>query len=106
MVKERLQQYRLVTMQYLSNAGIVLTPNGQNQIEIVDCGLGNLDTEGLELIAYMNTDRYCAKELVLFPMQTCSEHLHPPVGNDPGNEETFRCRSGLGPLLWKVPHCT
>jgi D-lyxose ketol-isomerase len=95
MVKERLQQYRLVTMQYLSDAGIVLTPSGQNQIEIVDFGLGHLDTEGLELITYINTDRYCAKELVLFPMQTCPEHLHPPVGNDPGKEETFRCRSGL-----------
>src|ERR1700683_770092 len=83
MVKERLQQYRLVTMQYLSDAGIVLTPSGQNQIEIVDFGLGHLDTEGLELITYINTDRYCAKELVLFPMQTCPEHLHPPVGNDP-----------------------
>jgi D-lyxose ketol-isomerase len=95
MAKQRLQRYRLMTMQYLSKAGIVLTPKEQDQIEVVDFGLGNLDTEGLELITYINTDRYCAKELVLFPMQTCPEHLHPPVGNDPGKEETFRCRSGL-----------
>jgi D-lyxose ketol-isomerase len=42
----------------------------------------------------VNTDRCCAKELVLFPRQTCPEHFHPPVGNDPGKEETFRCRWG------------
>ena len=33
-------------------------------------------------------------ELVLFPRQTCPEHRHPPVGDDPGKEETFRCRTG------------
>jgi D-lyxose ketol-isomerase len=46
------------------------------------------------LITYVNTDRYCAKELVLFPRQTCPEHRHPPVGDDPGKMETFRCRAG------------
>jgi D-lyxose ketol-isomerase len=30
--------------------------------------------------------------LVLLPRQTCLEHLHPPVGDSPGKEETFRCR--------------
>ena len=43
----------------------------------------------------MNTERVCAKELVLFPGQACPEHRHPPVGDDPGKEETFRCRSGV-----------
>ena len=36
-----------------------------------------------------------AKELVLFPGQTCAEHRHPPVGDSPGKEETFRCRRGV-----------
>ena len=36
----------------------------------------------------------CAKELVLFPRQTCPEHRHPPVAGEPGKEETFRCRWG------------
>ena len=30
----------------------------------------------------------------MFPRQTCPEHLHPPVGADPGKLETFRCRTG------------
>jgi D-lyxose ketol-isomerase len=42
----------------------------------------------------VNTERVCAKELVLFPRQCCPEHRHPPVDGDPGKEETFRCRSG------------
>ncbi|MDF2721436.1 MAG: D-lyxose/D-mannose family sugar isomerase [Paenibacillus sp.] len=80
--------------EYLSEAGIVLTPEEQSGIEIAEFGLGQLERQGLELITYVNTDRYCAKELVLFPGQTCPEHKHPPIGSDPGKMETFRCRSG------------
>lgn len=82
------------TKQILAEAGIVLTEEEQEQIEIASFGLDDLETEGLELITYVNTDRYCAKELVLFPGQTCPEHKHPPIGEDPGKRETFRCRSG------------
>jgi D-lyxose ketol-isomerase len=42
----------------------------------------------------VNTERVCAKELVLFAGQTCPEHRHPPVDGGPGKEETFRCRRG------------
>lgn len=94
MTKYDLLQIRDQTIRYLHRAGIVLTGPEQQQIEVVDFGLGRLLTEGLELITYINTNRYCAKEMVLFPSQTCPEHLHPPVGNDPGKEETFRCRFG------------
>jgi D-lyxose ketol-isomerase len=73
----------------------VLTDGERSRIEVADFGLGDLDRTGLELVVYENNDRYCAKELVLFPRQTCPEHRHPPVGNDPGKRETFRCRSGL-----------
>lgn len=30
----------------------------------------------------------------MFPRQTCPEHRHPPHGDSPGKEETFRCRQG------------
>jgi len=78
----------------LALSGIHLTPAEREQIEIAEFGLGELDQTGLELVVYVNTDRYCAKELVLFPRQTCPEHRHPPVGADPGKMETFRCRQG------------
>jgi D-lyxose ketol-isomerase len=79
----------------LAEAGIVLRPSEREAIEVVDFGLGRLDEIGLQLVVYVNTERVCAKELVLFPGQTCPEHRHPPVGDSPGKEETFRCRVGL-----------
>jgi D-lyxose ketol-isomerase len=78
----------------LAGAGIVLTPAEREQIEIADFGLGELEEIGLQLVVYVNTERVCAKELVLFPGQTCPEHRHPPVEGAPGKEETFRCRTG------------
>ncbi|WP_027091923.1 D-lyxose/D-mannose family sugar isomerase [Cohnella thermotolerans] len=83
------------TAELFARAGIVLTEEERGRIEVADFGLGRLEREGLELITYVNTDRYCAKELALFPGQTCPEHLHPPVGGEPGKMETFRCRWGL-----------
>ncbi len=79
----------------LNNLGVELTAGERADIEVAEFGLGELETTGLELVVYVNTDRYCAKELVLFPRQTCPEHLHPPVGDDPGKMETFRCRWGV-----------
>lgn len=80
--------------QMIAEAGIVLTDEEKQSIEVAGFGLGNLDVQGLELITYVNTDRYCAKDLVLFPRQTCPEHLHPSVDGMPGKMETFRCRWG------------
>jgi D-lyxose ketol-isomerase len=79
----------------LADAGIILTAAERAAIEVADFGLGRLQETGLQIVTYVNTERVCAKELVLFPHQTCPEHRHPPVGNDPGKEETFRCRVGL-----------
>ena len=79
----------------LERAGTVLTPGELAGIEVADFGLSRLDDIGLLLVVYVNTDRYCAKELVLFPRQTCPEHRHPPFDGTPGKEETFRCRDGV-----------
>jgi D-lyxose ketol-isomerase len=79
----------------LAEAGIVLTELERDQIEIADFGLGRLDEVGLQVVVYVNTERVCAKELVLFPHQQCPEHRHPPVDGDPGKEETFRVRRGV-----------
>jgi len=76
----------------LQRAGILIRPD--ETIEIAEFGLGEFERSGLALVVYVNTDRYCGKELVLFPRQTCPEHLHPRVGEDPGKMETFRCRWG------------
>src|SRR5947207_9364566 len=80
--------------EYLRRAGIVLTPEETERIEVADFGLGDLERTGLELITYVNTERCCAKELVIFSHQTCPEHRHPPIAEEAGKEETFRCRWG------------
>ena len=79
----------------LDEAGIVLTPNERESIEIADFGLGRFEEIGLQIVVYVNTDRVCAKELIMFPRQRCPEHRHPPVEGEPGKEETFRVRRGV-----------
>jgi D-lyxose ketol-isomerase len=83
-----------MTLTALDRIGIALTPAEEDRIEIADFGLGEFESTGLGVLTYVNTDRVCAKELVLLPGQTCPEHLHPSVEGKPGKEETFRCRSG------------
>jgi D-lyxose ketol-isomerase len=92
--RAELEAARTRARQQLARAGIVLSPQESEGIEVADFGLGELEVTGLQLVTYVNTNRCCAKELVLFPGQTCPQHLHPPVGGDPGKEETFRCRWG------------
>jgi len=78
----------------LADAGIVLTSAEREAIEVADFGLDDLERWGLQIVVYVNTDRVCAKELVMFPNQACPEHRHPPVDGEPGKEETFRVRRG------------
>lgn len=94
--KQELKAAQEKAMAYFRKAGIVLTPAEEANIEVADFGLGDLERTGLELLTYVNTERCCAKELVLWPRQTCPEHRHPPVPGtaNPGKEETFRCRMG------------
>lgn len=92
--QQELKQAQTRAHEYLTRAGIVLTPEEAATIDVVDLGLGELEHTGLQIVVYVNTERVCAKELVLFPRQTCPEHRHPPVAGETGKEETFRCRWG------------
>ena len=86
--------YRRRYASMLADAGIVLTDAERDAMEVADLGLNDLDRTGLGLVVYENNDRYCAKELVMLPRQTCPQHRHPPVHGEPGKRETFRCRTG------------
>jgi D-lyxose ketol-isomerase len=92
--RQEVQSAQERASQMLQQAGLVITPEERHNIEVAEFGLGELEQSGLELVVYVNTDRYCAKELVLFPRQTCPEHRHPPVAGGPGKMESFRCRWG------------
>lgn len=89
------ERARAYAAEQLAAAGIVVTAAERDAIEVADFGLSRLRELGLMLLVYVNTDRYCAKELVLYPGQICPEHRHPPFEGGPGKEETFRCRRGL-----------
>lgn len=94
MKRSEVIEARKRAIEMLKNAGIAITDEEAASLEIADFGLGNLKAEGLEIVTYENNDRYCAKELMLFPYQTCPEHMHPPVAGRQGKQETFRCRQG------------
>lgn len=93
--KEQYETLSRRVVETLQAAGIVLTPQERQTVEVADFGLSDIERTGLLLVTYVNTDRVCAKELVLLPGQTCPEHRHPTQNGVPGKEETFRCRSGL-----------
>jgi D-lyxose ketol-isomerase len=96
MKKAQVNRLRRQTVEMLTKARIAFTGHEADNIEIADFGLNDIKNMGLELIVYENNDRYCAKELVLFPRQTCPEHRHPPMDErNIGKQETFRCRWGV-----------
>ena len=92
--KTQYEEARKRALEYFGKAGIALTDGEKGNLEVADFGLNELESTGLEVVTYVNTERCCAKEMILFPRQTCPEHRHPPVGGGPGKEETFRCRWG------------
>jgi D-lyxose ketol-isomerase len=92
--KEQYEQAQKMAASYYKNARIIMTEKEIKNIEVADFGLGDLWNTGLEIVTYVNTSRVCAKELALTPKQTCPEHIHPPIGDYIGKEETFRCRYG------------
>jgi len=93
------EQYQDISVRALDlyeKAGIILTEKEKANLEIADFGLSDPYRTGLEIVTYINTDRVCAKEMVLLSYQTCPEHRHAPLTdkNYQGKEETFRCRYG------------
>ena len=83
-----------LALDYYKKAGIVLTDKEKESIEVADFGIGIVNEVGLQLLTYINTERVCAKEMVLLPCQSCPEHMHIPTNGMAGKEETFRCRYG------------
>jgi D-lyxose ketol-isomerase len=90
----QIQEAREFALAALADAGIVVRDDEAAALEVSDFGLGDLARTGLQILVYVNTDRVCAKELVMMPGQICPEHVHVGVGDELGKEETFRVRTG------------
>ena len=86
MKSDEIKKQREKALEYYNRAGIVLTAKEAENIEIAEFGLGMVDEVGLQLVTYINTDRVCAKELVLLPQQVCPEHRHIPTDGMEGKE--------------------
>lgn len=82
-------------------AGVRLAPGEHQAIAVADFGLGRLEVEGAQILTIVETDRIAAKVIALLGGQTLPEHWHPPVGDDPGKEETLRVIRG--PLYLYTP---
>ena len=78
----------------IRTAGIQLTAAEAARIDVVDFGLSRVAVEGVQVFTMFATERISAKVLVMLPHQTEPEHWHPPVGDDPGKEETIRVIAG------------
>lgn len=94
MTRQEHREAQLRAIDFLTKAGVVLSEKERENIEVASWGFNDLQHLGLEILTYVNTERVCAKELVLFPGQTCIQHIHPTTPEKPGKEETFRCRWG------------
>ena len=94
MTKHEYNEQVKKALAYYEKANIVLTEEEKKAVEVADFGKGAVNEVGLQLVVYINTDRVCAKEMVLLPYQTCPEHKHVPTAGTAGKEETFRCRYG------------
>lgn len=92
-------QDRAATM--IKASGIHITREEAEKIEVADFGLSRLDIEGAQILTLVATGRIAVKVVALFGGQTLPEHWHPPVGDDPGKEETVRLVSGT--LRFYVP---
>ncbi|MCY9696627.1 cupin domain-containing protein [Paenibacillus alginolyticus] len=87
MTAEEIRQQALALLEL---AHIPLSADEKAGLQLWDFGLNNPARYGIQIVEYINNDRYCARQLVMLPRQTVPEHRHPPIGEDPGKAETFR----------------
>ncbi len=96
--KQQYDESVAYTLAAFQAAGIAITDEEKKKIEVADFGLGMVEKIGLQILTYVNTEKCCAKEMVLRPFQTCPEHTHVDGEENgvkyEGKEETFRCRKG------------
>jgi D-lyxose ketol-isomerase len=93
--RAQLQEARRRASEFLLKAEVVARPDELGRIEVVDLGLGELEQTGLQILTLVDTPNIGVKVLVLFPDQIFAQHKHPPLGEYPGKEETFRCQWGI-----------
>lgn len=85
-----LAEARAAAATLFRGAGLGVTDAEIERIEVADFGLSDLVHEGAQILTWVQTERIGVKLIALRPWQALPEHWHPPVGDDPGKEETIR----------------
>jgi D-lyxose ketol-isomerase len=78
----------------LAEAGVVVSEEEIDAMDVADFGLSHLRTEGAQILSLIDTDKIAARVIVQFPGQTEPEHWHTGVGDYEGKQETLRVISG------------
>ena len=102
-LRSKARELQRSTQGLFDRAGIRLTDEERARIEVADFGLGSPEREGAQIFTFVQTDRYAAKVIALLPGQILPEHWHPPVGDDPGKQETVRVAWGTLYLVGEGP---
>ena len=95
LTKKDYEIYSKKAVEFLEKAHIAVTEKEKARIEVAEYDLGCIDKIGLELVVYVNTERCCAKELVLLPFQTCPEHRHPYVEGENSGKPAAQIPAGM-----------
>ena len=78
----------------LAQSGVHVADDEIEQMKVADFGLSEIEISGAQIVTLVDTDQIAAKLLIMLPEQTEPEHMHPPLGDYPGKEETIRCEWG------------
>jgi D-lyxose ketol-isomerase len=78
------------SVELIGKAGIIITGEEKDKIEVADFGLSDIQRVGLQILTFFETKRIAGRLLIMLPNQTEPEHWHPPVGDDPGKQEIIR----------------
>ena len=93
--KEEDLKARTEAAEMMRRAGLVISQQEIEQMDVADFGLSNLMREGAQILSLIDTDRVAARAIALFPGQTEPEHWHTGFDGYEGKQETLRMISGL-----------
>jgi D-lyxose ketol-isomerase len=88
-------QATALALEILAKSHTVLSAEKLKTFGAWDWYLNDYEHIGVAGVEYVNTPRYCGREMVLLPEQIVPEHLSPPIdAGNPGKEKTFLLRYG------------
>jgi D-lyxose ketol-isomerase len=92
--REEYDRARGAARQLILKSGIAVRDEELAKLDVVDFGLGEIDKSGLQVMPIAETPALGVRLVALLPGQTCPQHRHPPLGDHPGKEETWRVAWG------------